>query len=147
MATKYTKDKPYQEVGINYYEDESGNKYKNGVIVPETNYKYLPTNVGGTRGVTDTSTDTAGGLSFGYSPETVSYLESLKTAINTPFQYDPKTDPLYAPMRESYTNMGQNAFQNTVGLFSFLDHSNFSMASFLSNSVTSLSIRYPSKLV
>ncbi len=46
--------KTYTEGGITY-ENKGGNIYKNGTLVPESNYKYIPTAVGGTRDGTPSS--------------------------------------------------------------------------------------------
>jgi hypothetical protein len=115
--------KKYNEGGIEYERKDDGTLYKNGVIVPESNYKYIPSAIGGTRGTTvlpdSTVTDTTStdkGLTAGYSPETLDFLEKYKTGLNTP--YDPSNvynSDLYKSQKESYTNMGQNAFQDTIG--------------------------------
>jgi len=116
--------KKYTEGGIEYERKEDGTMYKNGVLVPETNYKYLPSAIGGTRGVatatdtavTDTGAGTDTGLTAGYSPETLDFLEKYKTGLSTP--YDPSSvynSDLYKSQKESYTNMGQNAFADTIG--------------------------------
>jgi hypothetical protein len=112
--------KKYTEGGIEYERKEDGTLYKNGVIVPEGNYKYLPSAIGGTRGLaTDTTTDTTAtdtGITAGYSADTLDFLEKYKTGLNTP--YDPQNvynSDLYKSQKESYTNMGQNAFQDTMG--------------------------------
>ena len=112
--------KKYTEGGIEYERKEDGTLYKNGVIVPEGNYKYIPSAIGGTRGLaTDTTTDTTAtgtGINAGYSADTLDFLEKYKTGLNTP--YDPQNvynSDLYKSQKESYTNMGQNAFQDTIG--------------------------------
>lgn len=46
--------KIYTEGGITY-ENKGGNIYKNGQLVPESNYKYIPTAIGGTRDGTPSS--------------------------------------------------------------------------------------------
>ncbi len=43
----------YSEGGINY-ENKNGKIYKNGVLVPESNYKYIPSAIGGSRVDTNT---------------------------------------------------------------------------------------------
>lgn len=59
-------------------------------------------------------------MEFAYSPETLEYLEKFKSGVDTPFSYDPTTDPLYGPMREQYTQAGKAAFENTIGRLSAL---------------------------
>jgi hypothetical protein len=130
-------DKTYSEGGINY-ERKGGQIYKNGVLVPESNYKYIPSAIGGTRGVTlptttvtdDTTGGTTGGATggttdgttpnTGYSAEVMALLKLLQDQANTPFTYDVKTDPLYGPMKEQYQQMGQRAFSDTLGKLSAL---------------------------
>lgn len=47
-TTPTTSGQKFVEGGITY-ESRDGNIYKNGVLVPESNYKYIPSQVGGTR--------------------------------------------------------------------------------------------------
>lgn len=136
-------DTTYTEGDIKY--DRIGGKiYKNGVLVPEKNLPYIPSAIGGTRGVTTSEvvlpkevvgeettgdgeitgdgeeTDGKEKLDFQWSPEVLALLEALTKGVQTPFSYDPTTDPLYGPMKEQYTQAGRAAFENTIGRLSAL---------------------------
>jgi len=139
----YTKKNPYLEGNITYYNDAQGNKYKNDVLVPAKNNKYLPNVIGGTRdnkvlgggtvenfglpGINPTETIVTGdetGVSTGgnvlpgniFGAETESRLGSLTSAIDTPFDPESVMDStLYKSQKQSYEQQGQDAFQNTMG--------------------------------
>ena len=119
MAT----NKPYVEGGTTYTQDDKG-KYKNGVLVPESNYKYLPTQIGGTRGVVDapvdTGTDTAyTGPTFDepvYGNLTNDALGKLQGMIDKPWDPESVMDSTqYKALRQEYNIAGQESFQNTLG--------------------------------
>ena len=136
-----TKKNPYIEGKSSYYSDETG-KYKNNVLVPESNYKYLPSAIGGTRGVTapvtNTNTDpgvrsqttpgsvtpvfdspvgTGGGdISSLYSPETETAFDNFGNLVNEEFDYnDVYQSAMYKSQRQEYNIASQEAFQNTLG--------------------------------
>jgi len=135
-----TKKNPYIEGKSSYYSDETG-KYKNNVLVPESNYKYLPSAIGGTRGVTapvtNTNTDPGvrsqttpgsvtpvfdspvGGsndISSLYSPETEKAFGDFGNLVNEEFDYnDVYQSAMYKSQRQEYDIASQEAFQNTLG--------------------------------
>ena len=135
MAKK--KYDPYKEGGITYTADELG-KYKDGRLIPEKDYGYLPQQIGGTRGLPTTTTTpiddgsvintgsktgvaspTFGNTANVYSPETMDILSQLKTNINTPWSDENlKSSALYKSQKESYEEMAKDAFSNTLGQLS-----------------------------
>jgi len=114
-----TKKNPYVEGKSSYYSDETG-KYKNNVLVPESNYKYLPSAIGGTRGVTAPTgvQDYAGDssdISSLYSPETETAFDNFGNLVNEEFDYnDVYNSAMYKSQRQEYDIAAQAAFQNTL---------------------------------
>lgn len=94
--------KEYTEGGITYSNDGK-NIYKNGNVVAQDNYKYIPTQVGGTRGQATTSTNGTG---------TGSRLEQFVTSNQVPTaNYDSVKNISVSPDKYSwYSEMQNNAY-------------------------------------